>query len=160
MIPNSKIIKPCESKLLNVITQVSKEEFDYSWHFHTECELTYIVNGEGHRFVGNNVESFSSDELVLLGSNLPHCWINDNKTWEHHPFAIVAYLKEDLFEGSWFNSSEFEAIRNLLELSKRGIKFKIKSDKQLQRICNYKRTTADEDKVIFFGVFYCCPHCI
>lgn len=135
MKPNSKPILPGESKLIHVSAQTTKEEFDYSWHFHKECELTYIINGNGHRYVGNNVETFLSDELVLLGSNLPHCWVNDSNTREHHPHAIVVYLKEDLIEGSWFSSAEFGAIRNLLELSKKGIKFNPEASLRLKEKC-------------------------
>ena len=85
---------PDESNLLNVCIQTTKEEFAYPWHFHNECELTYIFNGHGQRYVGNNVETFTSDELVLLGSNLPHCWVNEGNAREHQPYAVVVYIKE------------------------------------------------------------------
>ena len=44
------------------------------WHLHKEMELTFIERGEGVRVVGDNVAPFSAPELVLLGSDLPHCW--------------------------------------------------------------------------------------
>ena len=52
-----------------------KPEFEAPWHFHPECELTYIVEGEGLRYVGNDIAPFVKGELVLLRGNLPHCWI-------------------------------------------------------------------------------------
>lgn len=123
MKPNYKPIPSGESKLFDVVLQANKKEFDYSWHYHKECELIFILNGHGYRYVGNNIEIFSSNELVLLGSNLPHCWINEVNAEEQSPHAVVVYLKEDFFEQPWFESSEFDSIRNLLELSKKGIKF-------------------------------------
>lgn len=131
----SKPMAPDESNLLNVCIQTTKEEFAYPWHFHNECELTYIFNGHGQRYVGNNVETFTSDELVLLGSNLPHCWVNEGNAREHQPYAVVVYIKEDFFEGSWFNSSEFESIKSLLDLSKKGIKYNLETSQRFREKC-------------------------
>jgi len=123
MKPNYKPIPSGDSKLFEVMLQNNKKEFDYSWHYHKEYELVFILNGQGHRYVGNNFEIFSSYDLVFLGSNLPHCWINEISAEEQSPNAIVLYLKEAFFEQSWFESSEFDSIRNLLEMSRKGMKF-------------------------------------
>jgi AraC-like DNA-binding protein len=48
--------------------------FDTTWHYHPELELHYIKRGEGIRFIGDNISNFSSDEMLLLGENLPHTW--------------------------------------------------------------------------------------
>ncbi len=48
--------------------------FETTWHYHPELELHYIKKGEGLRFIGNNISKFSSDEMLLLGENLPHTW--------------------------------------------------------------------------------------
>ena len=50
--------------------------FDAAFHFHPEFELTHIRKGEGQRYVGAQVEDFYDDDLIFLGSNLPHCWIS------------------------------------------------------------------------------------
>ncbi len=123
MRPNYKPIPPDESKLFNVVLQDGKKEFDYPWHYHQECELTYIPKGKGLRYVGNSVENFFNDDLVLLGSNLPHCWVNEFDNVEQSPNAIVIYLKNDFLDKTWLWSYEFKPIRDLLELSGKGIKF-------------------------------------
>ncbi|MBS7564919.1 AraC family transcriptional regulator [Mucilaginibacter sp. Bleaf8] len=51
-----------------------KPNFGNIWHYHPELELHYNVKGEGVRFIGDNIGNFSSDELILLGPNLPHAW--------------------------------------------------------------------------------------
>ncbi|MFT3739933.1 MAG: AraC family transcriptional regulator [Breznakibacter sp.] len=40
-------------------------------------ELSYILKGSGTRIVGDNVETFSSGEVVLLPPNLTHGWYFD-----------------------------------------------------------------------------------
>ena len=50
------------------------KEFIASWHFHPQYELTYILGSTGIRYVGDNMGNFEYGDLVLVGSNLPHCW--------------------------------------------------------------------------------------
>lgn len=73
--------------------------------------------------MGNSVENFLDDDLVLIGSNLPHCWINEWGQYQQPLNAIVVYLKDEFFDKPWFQSFEFNAIRKLLGLSAKGIKF-------------------------------------
>lgn len=122
MKPRYKPIPAVESKLFKVSIQDGHSEFDYPWHYHPEYELTYIRKSRGVRYVGNSIENFFDDDLVFLGSNLPHCWINSEDEHEQ-PDAIVIYLKEEFFDNKWMQSNEFEAIRKLLALSNKGIKF-------------------------------------
>lgn len=44
------------------------------WHYHGEMELTMFAAGEGTRFVGDHIGQFATDDVVLLGSKLPHYW--------------------------------------------------------------------------------------
>lgn len=122
MRPHYKPIPFDESNLFKAVMQVSKNEFEYLWHYHLEYELTYIDKNHGVRYVGNSIENFFDDDLVLLGSNLPHCWIN-LADHQQQTSAMVVYLKEEFLEKTWMESCEFESIRTLLDLSKKGIKF-------------------------------------
>ncbi len=44
------------------------------WHFHPEFEITLVTRGAGTRFIGDNITSFGTMDLVLIGSGLPHYW--------------------------------------------------------------------------------------
>ncbi|AHM61141.1 AraC family transcriptional regulator [Flammeovirgaceae bacterium 311] len=112
---------PLELNSFKVAFQ-EKKEFDYPWHYHPEFELTYILSSHGVRYVGNSIASFADDDLVLAGPNLPHCWKNAGEQ-ELPASAIVIQWKEDFLGKEWFQHQEFAAIRKLLELSKKGIKF-------------------------------------
>src|SRR5690606_36654416 len=120
---NYKPIPFDESNLLNVVFQDNKKAFEYPWHYRQEYELTYIPSGKGLRYVGNSVENYFSDDLVLLGSNLPHCWIDETHSRKRAPNAVVVYLTTDFLNEAWMGSHQFKAIRNLLEFSNKGIKF-------------------------------------
>lgn len=122
MKPHFKPISPDKSHLLKAVLQENAKEFDYPWHFHPEYELTYIVTSEGMRYVGNSIENFSEDDLVLIGANLPHCWINSPEQ-RQAASAVVVYFKDNFVDKSWMDSEEFGSIRHLFQLSHKGIKF-------------------------------------
>jgi AraC-like DNA-binding protein len=105
--------------LFRVEKQETNQEFDYPWHYHPEYELTFISNSQGVRYVGNNMENFSDRDLVLLGSNLPHCWINSGEVSSTK--AIVIFLNEDFV--SWLGKGQFPDIVQLFRNSAKGIKF-------------------------------------
>ncbi|TMM56758.1 AraC family transcriptional regulator [Maribacter algarum] len=98
------------------------ETFDAPWHFHPEYELTYISKSNGMRYVGDSVMEFESGDLVLLGSNLPHCWKNTEHQKELAE-SIVVQWGENILGTGWVEKEEFMAIKNLLEVSLLGIKF-------------------------------------
>jgi len=99
-----------------------KKEFDYPWHYHPEYELTCILSSHGVRYVGNSIQNFSADDLILLGPELPHCWKNTGMQ-QTAASAIVIQWREDFLGKGWMESREFESIRSLLQLSNKGIKF-------------------------------------
>jgi len=99
-----------------------KEEFDSPWHFHPQLELTYILKSSGLRYVGNSIENFEDDDLVLLGPNLPHCWKNVG-TQTNTAQAIVIQWNPDLLGNGWADQPEFAGIKKMLALSEKGIRF-------------------------------------
>jgi AraC-like DNA-binding protein len=58
--------------------------FRFVYHYHPEIELMHFVEGEGVEFVGDSSQRFKAGHLVLLGSNLPHFWINDARYMSEH----------------------------------------------------------------------------
>jgi AraC-like DNA-binding protein len=101
---------------------VRKKRPDYRskgvWHYHPEYEITLSLKSSGKRFVGYSIDNYSHNELVLLGENLPHCWITNQSTEQY----VINFKKDSLGTAFW-NSPEFIRINKLLNKSKQGIKF-------------------------------------
>jgi AraC-like DNA-binding protein len=112
-----------DASLLKVVLQQSEKEFAYPWHYHPEYELIYIVTSRGMRYVGDSIEKFEDNDLVLVGSNLPHCWISSDDQTNSTSSAIVVHLKKEFIESEWMDTTEFSTIKKLFEMSKKGIKF-------------------------------------
>ncbi|MBM1105011.1 AraC family transcriptional regulator [Aurantibacter crassamenti] len=97
------------------------------WHYHPEFELVLIQQSSGTRFVGDSITKFKEGEVVLIGKNVPHMWLNDEVYFEEEnesqAEAIAIHFKEDFLGKDFFNIPEMKVISNLLNLARRGIKF-------------------------------------
>ncbi|WP_422359614.1 AraC family transcriptional regulator [Reichenbachiella sp.] len=96
----------------------NRDRFDAPWHFHPEIELTYILESKGMRYVGNSIEIFTPGDLVLLGSNLPHCWVNDDRHGSRASSLVIQW-PAIIFN----NIPEFQQIMRLQREAERGLKF-------------------------------------
>jgi AraC-like DNA-binding protein len=93
------------------------------WHYHEEFELYFPMTGSGVRIVGDSMEYYGANELVLCGSNLPHLFktnIEDND----HDRVVVKFSKSLIFK-IIENVPEFLKIKKLLIDSSRGILFPV-----------------------------------
>jgi len=102
---------------------VRGSSYNATWHFHPEYQLTLVLKSSGHRLVGDNITPLKAGDLVLVGSNLPHVWQQDE---EHHgsPTAVHAIVVRFLetFLGSHFlETPEAQPVRRLFKRAARGL---------------------------------------
>ncbi len=104
-----------------------KSHFTYPWHSHSEYELLYVIDGFGSRFVADNIEEFTSSDLVLLGSNLPHFWKSDESFFDQQKEMKIKYIviqfSNEFFKEAISEYPEFHLIKELLDRSGKGIRF-------------------------------------
>ena len=105
----------------------SKINFDFPVHFHQEYELNFILNGKGvKRIVGDHQEVINDVELVLVGSNLPHGWLNHKFDYDEDKGKIeevTIQFHHDLFDDNLLKRNQLYFIRELLDKSSKGISF-------------------------------------
>ncbi|WP_350287089.1 AraC family transcriptional regulator [uncultured Croceitalea sp.] len=100
-----------------------RDKFSYPIHFHPEIELNYISNGAGvRRIVGDHLEVIEDKELVLVGSNLYHCWENHNLA-NGGLHEITVQFHYDLFEKTFLDRAVMRPIKDMLIRSRHGIAF-------------------------------------
>jgi len=118
------------------------------WHYHPEIELVIILKSTGTRFIGDSIEKFQEGEVVLIGKNVPHMWLNDeayfepDSTLEAEAFAI--HFTRDFLGEGFFDIPEMKQLSNLLNRANRGIKFNALNKECVERIMNlinYDSTT-------------------
>ena len=99
-------------------------DFPFNWHYHPEFELTLTVGSCGVRFVGDHVERYAHDDLVLLGPNLPHAWQSEALVGDaplHR--AIVCWFTRDWIEGLMALMPEYASLGPLAAAAGRGLEF-------------------------------------
>ena len=99
--------------------------FDTTWHYHPELELHYIKQGEGIRFIGDNISNFSSDEMLLLGENLPHTWkSHDAYLQPQSKLAVettVMHFLPNCLGQAFLSLPESYQLTQLIEKAKKGL---------------------------------------
>lgn len=91
------------------------------WHYHPEVELIFVCGGSGKRQIGSNISYFSDGDLVLMGSNLPHCGMTNENT--NNDYEMVIQFKPDFLGETIWELPEMQRIAHLLEKAKAGIVF-------------------------------------
>lgn len=120
---------------LHLIDRTSKENSSWTirknighhflklWHYHPELELVLILKSTGIKFIGDSIEQFKENDLILIGENLPHMWLSDQEYFEKDTDliseAIAIHFKTD-FLGKEFLLHHIAA---LLERARYGIRF-------------------------------------
>lgn len=122
--------------------------FGGGWHFHQEYELVLITKSYGTSLIGDNVSSYSENDLYLTGINLPHTWICDKKVNHSGAEAYVLHFKPELFSRSFMGQPEFILLRELLQRSGSGIRFSKETGEKIRPLFEKLLTKSGMDRVI------------
>jgi len=112
---------PFESAASILSKHVTARRFRFVYHYHPEIELTYFVEGGGIEFVGDSSQIFKAGHLVLLGSNLPHLWINDADC--QYAEIYVVQFKPEIFGEHLLVLPELARLKLLMDAASRGLVF-------------------------------------
>ncbi|NCU02902.1 MAG: AraC family transcriptional regulator [Chitinophagaceae bacterium] len=95
------------------------------WHFHPEVELLHIQKGTGIQFIGDSIQRFKKDDVILVGANLPHLWRCDDAYFQKSKTlkaqSTVAHFREDFWGETFLELPENKKLKQILEKAKRGI---------------------------------------
>lgn len=107
------------------------------FHFHRECQLTLVLEGNGTRFIGENVERFSAGDVVLIGSNLPHVFRNDPHYYRENAGltakAISIFFLPEFMDKTFWDRPETKPLADWITQSRRGIVFEGETRRQAAR---------------------------
>lgn len=110
-----------------IVFRETGKYFPCPLHFHPEYELVLVLRSTGRRLVGDHIGYFDEEDLVFMGTGLPHVWINDQKFINgvvgYEADAIVIHFKESFLGENFLNIPEMEYLKNFLVLSSRGMAF-------------------------------------
>lgn len=136
--------------------------YPFHWHFHPEYELTFILKSAGKRFVGDHIGQYQEGDLVLLGANLPHTWFTDNNNpqdTKQGTESIVFQFSANFLGANMWETTEFNAIKNLLENSNRGLFYPERVYKKIMpQLKDFSEQNAMKRLTIFLDILNILSH--
>lgn len=154
MIPKYHIVPKAQDNAFSIRHDVLPQ-FGSLWHYHPEIELHYLIKGEGVRFIGDSIGNFQQDDMILMGSNLPHTWkCNMAGQSDAHVEALVLHFHPECLGKDFLNYSETQGILKLNELAKNGLIIKGASKARIKDILWKMKQESGLNKIIhLFSIF-------
>ncbi len=132
----------------------------YSWHHHPEYELVLIMKGKGIRMIGDHIDRFENNDLVLLGPYLPHEWRCDDSFFqpagEFQGEAIVIQFLYDSFGDKFFRLPENKNLNLFLSKSRQGCQIYGTGKDEIISVMKQMLSMDETDRLYaLFSVFKC-----
>ncbi|MDL2256007.1 AraC family transcriptional regulator [Parabacteroides sp. OttesenSCG-928-K15] len=126
-------------------------------HYHPHYELVWIRKSTGLRIVGDHIDRFQDDDMVLMGPNLPHVWENDKEYYAGDPHlkvdVYVVHFTEDILR-DLMRFPELTDMKQIFALSQRGLRIVGEANRQLREvIAQLYRSTSFERMILFLRIF-------
>ena len=129
--------------------------FKAPFHFHPEMELVYIVESFGKRIIGDTSEPFAEGDMIFIGSNLPHIWMNDEIFYKENSDlkakAIVFYFNKNIFSKDFYNMKEAITLNEFFQNGERGMRITGNTKEVIANKLKHLLLKKDFEKVI--GLF-------
>lgn len=139
-------------------TTYEDSNFLKTWHYHQELELVFVLKSTGTLFIGDGVEKFEVGDLVLIGKDLPHMWLNDEiylkKNASLKAKAIAVHFRKDFLGELFFKTPEMLQILKLFKRSCNGIKFENVSAKLTEELNRMFLLDGFEKTIVFLEILH------
>ena len=90
-------------------------------HQHEEIQISYILEGEGTLIVGDTINYYSTNDIVVIGSNLPHVFKSD-KSASSTSKMISLFFTKTSFGNRFFELEELNTLSKFFKRAKLGFK--------------------------------------
>ncbi|MEP6467870.1 MAG: AraC family transcriptional regulator [Parafilimonas sp.] len=131
--------------LKSSVAAIERDEpyFSPVFHSHPEFELVYVKEGFGKRIIGDKVDAFKKDELILIGPNVPHVWMSDKTVADDELKrckATVVYFNPNIFSDLFYSMEETRQLKKLFAQASQGVEItgeaKQQAIQKLEKIIN------------------------
>lgn len=96
-------------------------------HQHEEIQVSYIIEGEGKLIVGDTINFYKPNDILVIGSYLPHLLKSDTSVYKTSKMLSLFFTK-DSFGEKFFELEETKALQAFFTRATHG--FKVSSDKE------------------------------
>ena len=133
-LPTLKKIGEGTDDIFEVLIENTSYFYPY-WHYHPQYEIMLIEKSSGTRYLGDSISQFNEGDITFIGSDIPHLFRNHSEYFNaksnKQAKATVLYISNNFLNSDLFGLREMVAIKELLQLSKRGLMFKGNSKREI-----------------------------
>jgi len=126
--------------------------FKSPFHYHPELELVFVKESQGKRIIGDKLDTFTDGDMVFIGSNLPHVWLNDEIYYKEFPHlqakSIVVYFNKEVFSKNFYELQESSKINELFVRASRGMKITGNTQKKVAEKMEKLTRKKDFERII------------
>jgi len=120
-----------------------------TFHEQNSWELSYVITGSGQRIIGDTIEPFFRNEIILIPPNIPHCWSFDELDADDSgKIENITITFSDLFlDNCKITFPELDDIINRVLRNKEAISFKGDTHIRLQDLLTSMKTESEIEKI-------------
>jgi len=128
-------------------------------HYHEDCQLTYILEGDGEIFIGETISHFTKGDVFIIGKNIPHVLRNSDNYYKNPNLrarAISVFFSYDNLMQIFELLPEAATLQKLLNYSAHGIKIRGEIANEVEMGLKRMLKLEKIDNVLeFFSVLNC-----
>lgn len=89
-------------------------------HQHDEIQISFIEKGNGTLLVGDSISSYTENDIIVIGSNLPHAFKSEPNS-KSESKMLSLFFTGTSFGSSFFELDEFTEINAIFSKSLQGL---------------------------------------
>lgn len=97
-------------------------------HQHEEIQISYIVKGRGTLIIGDSINDFKEDDILVIGENIPHVFRTDRNSSSSSEMLTLFFTKNS-FGKDFFSLTDMSNIDDFFKKSEYGMKVLSKKEK-------------------------------
>ena len=99
-----------------------KEKIQFRWQANNDYTMIYILRGQGRRFIGDTMQDFSVDDIVLIPPGMPFAYVSDYEYFSGGIEYISIRFNPEFAGAKFFNIPEMSRCSGLLKRADRAVK--------------------------------------
>lgn len=132
--------------------QVQEDKGDLFYellHQHDEIQISLIVKGRGSMIVGDTINSYQENNIIVLGENIPHVFKSDPDKSKHSHMLSIFFTKQSFGE-SFFNTEELTSLASFFKRAENGFIISSESDSLKKLFLKIYNATKIDRFILFF----------
>lgn len=120
-------------------------------HQHDEIQISFIKKGNGTLIAGDRISSYTDNDIIIIGSNLPHAFKSEPKS-KIDSKMLSLFFTETSFGNSFFDLHEFTEVHSFFSKSLQGLLVKSNKIEIIEHFKKLKKSSKLERFILLLQI--------